>query len=81
MNRKVKTFFSDGAFSVVAALGFCVYNAVLGLSKSYSFAICMAIYYFLLTAIRIGIAAGAIITVQNDGGYRPLRKKGRAFAA
>ena len=62
MNRKVKTFFSDGAFSVVAALGFCVYNAVLGLSKSYSFAICMAIYYFLLTAIRIGIAAGAIIT-------------------
>ena len=62
MNRKVKTFFSYGAFSVVAALGFCVYNAVLGLSKSYSFAICMAIYYFLLTAIRIGIAAGAIIT-------------------
>ena len=62
MNRKVKTFFSDGAFSVVAALGFCVYYAVLGISKSYSFAICMAIYYFLLTAIRIGIAAGAIIT-------------------
>lgn len=58
----VKNYARDGAFSVITALGFCVYNAVLGLSKSYSFAICMAIYYFLLTAIRIGIAAGAIIT-------------------
>ncbi len=67
MNRKVKIFFSDGAFSVVAALGFCVYNAVLGLSKSYSFAICMAIYYFLLTAIRIGIAAGLVVTRKYDG--------------
>ena len=61
----VKNYARDGAFSVVAALGFCVYNAVLGFSKSYSFAICMAIYYFLLTAIRIGIAAGAIITRKN----------------
>lgn len=66
MNRKVKTFFSDGAFSVVAALGFCVYNAVLGLSKSYSFAICMAVYYFLLTAIRIGISAGSVVTRKSD---------------
>ena len=61
----VKNYARDGAFSVITALGFCVYNAVLGFSKSYSFAICMAIYYFLLTAIRIGIAAGAIITRKN----------------
>lgn len=60
MNRKVKTFFSDGAFSVVAALVFCAYNAVLGVSQHYLFAICMAVYYFLLTAIRIGLAAGSI---------------------
>ncbi len=62
----VKNYARDGAFSVITALGFCVYNAVLGLSKSYSFALCMAIYYFLLTAIRIGIAAGAIITRKNE---------------
>lgn len=29
MNRKVKTFFSDGAFSVVAALAFIVFASVL----------------------------------------------------
>lgn len=67
MNQKVNRFFSDGIFSVVAALAFCAYNAVLGASKRYSFAICMAVYYFLLTAIRIGISAGSVVTRKSDG--------------
>ena len=52
--RVYKIFFkNDGIFSVCATAAFAVYNAWLGITKRYYFALSIAGYYFLLFAVGL----------------------------
>ena len=65
-SENLKTLRKDGVFSVFAALIFAAYNCYLGLSKSYGFAISMAVYYTALCSIRLTVFIAEKRTTKSE---------------
>lgn len=51
-NSKLKELGQDGFFSIITAFLFAVYNGCIGIAKNYYFGFSIAVYYFLLCAVR-----------------------------
>lgn len=50
--KKIRTLVQDGVLSILTSFAFCCYNAFIGISKGYVFALSISGYYLLLCLLR-----------------------------